>query len=518
MSEVYIKEPNTKGKAIFRTTHGDLEIELWATETPKACRNFCQLILEGYYNGTEFHRCIRDFIIQGGDKTNTGNGSESIYGEPFIDEIHPRLKFRYRGMMGVASAGKGTKTNGSQFFIVMNRTPTLDGKHTLFAKVVGQTVYNLVRMSELEVDKHDRPLDPPRVVRAELVWDPFDDLEPRHRPEVPKSLTVPEEQRKRVLVRDKKKLSFGESEGESEDEAGRSSLKTKAKSAHDLLEDPKLLRDAAYPEQARCSGGNGSRGANAGPSEVGSIAKRVAVVAATTRGGGGRASSASEPASEDDGVDFGGDSEDDCAKPDSAKRRSDKRNETIEKLKRDIANVGPGRREEETVKKASSAVEELRAGYKPREPRVVAKGKSARRQDEKDMVDKLKDFRSRIAQVSSERRAPEENLDEASKKRKKDKHEKHEKGPISRIIDGDSGDDDDDWLHGDGLKFHVSADKAFQIDRDKAKETLRIFDPLASQGNLDVLEEARRKASDKVAPRRVKVTDKDRKDDRDRKR
>jgi len=110
MSEVYIKEPNTNGKAVLRTTHGDLEIEMWATEAPKACRNFCQLILEGYYNGTIFHRVIKDFIVQGGDKTNTGEGSESIYGEPYPDEIHPRLKFRYRGMMGIASAGKVTKT------------------------------------------------------------------------------------------------------------------------------------------------------------------------------------------------------------------------------------------------------------------------------------------------------------------------------------------------------------------------------------------------------------------------
>eukprot|EP00449_Zooxanthella_nutricula_P051213 CAMPEP_0198581058 /NCGR_PEP_ID=MMETSP1462-20131121/123742_1 /TAXON_ID=1333877 /ORGANISM="Brandtodinium nutriculum, Strain RCC3387" /LENGTH=200 /DNA_ID=CAMNT_0044312427 /DNA_START=45 /DNA_END=643 /DNA_ORIENTATION=+ len=186
MSEVYIKEPTTNGKAILRTTHGDLEVELWATECPKACRNFCQLILEGYYNDTIFHRVIKDFIIQGGDATGTGSGSESIYGQPYPDEIHPRLKFRYRGMMGIASAGKGTKTNGSQFFIVLNRAPSLDGKSTLFAKVVGQTVYNLLRLSEVEVDKLDRPVDPPRILRAELVWNPFDDLEPRRMPSPPR--------------------------------------------------------------------------------------------------------------------------------------------------------------------------------------------------------------------------------------------------------------------------------------------------------------------------------------------
>ncbi|CAE8611571.1 unnamed protein product, partial [Polarella glacialis] len=78
----------------------------------------------------------------------------------------------------------------SQFFIVLNRTPSLDGKHTIFGKVVGQTIYNLVRISEVEVDKHDSPVDPPRIIRADLVYDPFGDLEPRYKPvAIPKSLT-----------------------------------------------------------------------------------------------------------------------------------------------------------------------------------------------------------------------------------------------------------------------------------------------------------------------------------------
>ena len=103
------------------------------------------------------------------------HNTRSIYGKPYPDEIHPRLKFRYRGMMGIASAGKNTNSNGSQFFIVLNRAPSLDGKHTLFAKVVGQTVYNLVRLSDVEVDKNDKPVDPPKIIRAELVWDPFEE-------------------------------------------------------------------------------------------------------------------------------------------------------------------------------------------------------------------------------------------------------------------------------------------------------------------------------------------------------
>lgn len=68
---------------ILKTTLGDIEIELWSKETPKACRNFVQLCMEGYYDNTIFHRIIKDFIAQGGDPTGTGQGGESIYGQPF---------------------------------------------------------------------------------------------------------------------------------------------------------------------------------------------------------------------------------------------------------------------------------------------------------------------------------------------------------------------------------------------------------------------------------------------------
>lgn len=65
------------------TSAGDLDIELWSKEAPKACRNFVQLCMEGYYDGTVFHRVVQDFIVQGGDPTGTGMGGESIYGKPF---------------------------------------------------------------------------------------------------------------------------------------------------------------------------------------------------------------------------------------------------------------------------------------------------------------------------------------------------------------------------------------------------------------------------------------------------
>ena len=65
------------------TTVGEIDIELWSKECPKACRNFIQLCLEGYYDDTPFHRVVPEFIVQGGDPTGTGDGGESIYGKTF---------------------------------------------------------------------------------------------------------------------------------------------------------------------------------------------------------------------------------------------------------------------------------------------------------------------------------------------------------------------------------------------------------------------------------------------------
>lgn len=70
-------------KVLLVTSVGEIDIELWSKETPKACRNFVQLCMEGYYNGTIFHRVVKDFIVQGGDPTGTGTDGESIYGAPF---------------------------------------------------------------------------------------------------------------------------------------------------------------------------------------------------------------------------------------------------------------------------------------------------------------------------------------------------------------------------------------------------------------------------------------------------
>jgi len=101
MSNIYSQEPPTSGKVVLITSHGEIEIELWTKEAPKACKNFIQLCMEGYYDNTIFHRLVPKFMIQGGDPTGLGTGGESIYGKPFIDEFHQRLKFAHRGIVAM---------------------------------------------------------------------------------------------------------------------------------------------------------------------------------------------------------------------------------------------------------------------------------------------------------------------------------------------------------------------------------------------------------------------------------
>ncbi|CAD7082273.1 unnamed protein product [Hermetia illucens] len=240
MSNIYIQEPPTSGKVLLKTSVGDIDIELWARECPKACRNFIQLCMEGYYNGTIFHRIVKGFIAQGGDPNGDGSGGESIYGEPFKDEFHSRLRFSRRGL--VAMANSSEDDNGSQFFFTMGPTPELQNKHTLFGKVTGDTLYNMLKLEDGLVDHNERPLYPPKIIKAEILSNPFSDIVPR--------VLKKEEKKAKKKVKEKGVknfglLSFGEEAEEDEDQTNDFVKKNagKAKSTHDVLDDPKLSKE-----------------------------------------------------------------------------------------------------------------------------------------------------------------------------------------------------------------------------------------------------------------------------------
>lgn len=240
-------------------------------------------------------------MIQGGDPTGTGRGGESVYdGRPFKDEFHSRLRFIHRGILAMANEGK-PNTNGSQFFITLGECPWLQKKHTIFGKVVGDSIYNVAEMGKLETagaecEDGDRPLEPPVIKSIDVDWNPFDDIVPRARASEradAEADAAGEGRRKRRRKAEKNLglLSFGDDELQMEEEmeekhgAGGSKKKTGGmKSSHDLLLDDSRLSsklavdvDAVRNDaEARRRGGDAGDGErttsyapNEGPQHVG---------------------------------------------------------------------------------------------------------------------------------------------------------------------------------------------------------------------------------------------------------
>jgi peptidylprolyl isomerase len=138
--------------AVMNTTRGEIVIKLYYDKVPLTVSNFTALA-EGkmdaakgkpFYNGLKFHRVIADFMIQGGDPRGNGTGGP---GYKFNDEFDPSLRHDGPGVLSMANSGPNT--NGSQFFITHKETPWLDGKHSVFGRVVrGQDVVDAIRQGD----------------------------------------------------------------------------------------------------------------------------------------------------------------------------------------------------------------------------------------------------------------------------------------------------------------------------------------------------------------------------------
>ena len=131
--------------ATIETNRGSMELELYPQHAPKTVNNFVFLAGEGFYDGVTFHRVIDNFVIQGGDPTGTGRGGP---GYRFEDELRGNPLKHETGAISMANAGPNT--NGSQFFITHSPQPHLDGRHTVFGKVVkGQDVVNAIQQGDV---------------------------------------------------------------------------------------------------------------------------------------------------------------------------------------------------------------------------------------------------------------------------------------------------------------------------------------------------------------------------------
>lgn len=161
-------------QATIHTSEGDISLELFPQSAPITVKNFTDLATgarqwthpitgetstEPLYSGTVFHRVISGFMIQGGDPIGTGTGGP---GYVFDDEIDPALGFTEPYLLAMANAGTrgGQGTNGSQFFITVAPTTWLNGKHTIFGRVLDDASHAVVdKIAATQTDRSDRPLE-----------------------------------------------------------------------------------------------------------------------------------------------------------------------------------------------------------------------------------------------------------------------------------------------------------------------------------------------------------------------
>lgn len=140
-------------KLTMKTRKGDIDITIFADDTPVTAASFLNLAKRGFYDQVTFHRVIPNFMIQGGDPDGSGMGGP---GYKFECECKPHLKHNKAGILSMANAGPNT--NGSQFFITHGPTPHLDGKHTVFGEVTkGQDVVDDIRQGDeiISITVHD---------------------------------------------------------------------------------------------------------------------------------------------------------------------------------------------------------------------------------------------------------------------------------------------------------------------------------------------------------------------------
>lgn len=164
------KSMTTVTRATLKTNYGDIALELFSKDAPMTVDNFLQLSREGFYNGTRFHRVIKGFMIQGGDpKSKDDDWSDDGTGGPgytFQDEINA-----YKIIRGaIAMANAGPATNGSQFFIVTaDAAPWLDGKHTVFGRVVsGMDAVEKIENAAVDKSAGDHPIDNVMITAVEI--------------------------------------------------------------------------------------------------------------------------------------------------------------------------------------------------------------------------------------------------------------------------------------------------------------------------------------------------------------
>jgi peptidyl-prolyl cis-trans isomerase B (cyclophilin B) len=149
--------------AIIETALGNIEVALYPNLAPKHVENFIKLANEGFYNGTRFHRVVKDFMIQGGDP-NTKEGAPETWGQGgpgYKVEREVNSLVHFPMVLAAAKMGQDVESSGSQFYIMTGTRHELDGKHVVYGKVIGgESVVRAIESGAPDPTSSERPLDP----------------------------------------------------------------------------------------------------------------------------------------------------------------------------------------------------------------------------------------------------------------------------------------------------------------------------------------------------------------------
>jgi peptidyl-prolyl cis-trans isomerase SDCCAG10 len=210
-------DPRTSARVAIQTSIGAIDLQLWTKESPKACKRFLRTALEGGYDSGAFHRVVPGFLVQASPSADYEVEKSSV---PV--EKHSRLKFSRRGIVAMAGVG-------DQFFITLAPTPELLGKHTIVGKVVGDSLFKVVKIGEANLDG-ETPIQPVKIVRVDVLEHSFDDLRGVVRKEKAEKIEEREgKKKKKKVIKNLSVLSFGDDEDVEVEHGG------VVQSSHDVL-------------------------------------------------------------------------------------------------------------------------------------------------------------------------------------------------------------------------------------------------------------------------------------------
>lgn len=219
-------EPATSASVRLNTSKGPITIELWAKEAPVICRRFLQNCLDDKYNGRKFTKIIKDYLVQ--IETITDPVQYDLN-----DEFNSRIRFNQKGLLAGIKEDESVKHKHSvdSWFITVTPTPEFNLKYNVFGKLVGESIYNVLKINHDNMDSDGNPLFPSVINSIDIIEPYFTDLEKSTVAEV---LQPP---KKKIKSKKQKiKLLYDEEEGEDQDQ----DKSFKMRSAHDLLKDKKL--------------------------------------------------------------------------------------------------------------------------------------------------------------------------------------------------------------------------------------------------------------------------------------